>query len=104
MQRIRKGDTVQVVAGDERDSRGTVHRVVPGQNRVVVEGINIVKKHQKPRPPARQAGIIEVEAPVHLSNVLPVCVRCDTGVRVGFRTLEDGSKVRYCKKCGENLV
>lgn len=105
MNKIRRGDTVQVVAGDERGSRGTVHSVLPGERRVVVEGINIIKKHQRRTGRVRtQTGIIEREAPIRISNVAFVCPRCDRAVRVGLRILEDGSKVRYCKRCDESVV
>lgn len=105
MARVRKGDTVEVIAGDERGNRGVVHAVLPKEGRVVIEGINIIKKHQRPTGRVRtQTGIIEREGPLHLSNVRPVCPKCDRGVRVGYRRLEDGSMVRYCKRCGENVV
>ena len=97
MNRIRKGDTVVVMVGKDRGRQGTVLRMLP-DNRVVVEGLNLVKKHTKPNPQAGlQGGIIEREAPLNLSNVQiynPTTQRPD---RVGFRTLEDGKKVRFFK-------
>ena len=84
--------------------RGTVQRVLPREDRVVVAGINIVKKHQRPVRAGRgevQAGIIEFEAPLNISNVMLVCSRCDELTRVGFARQEDGRKVRVCKICGE---
>ncbi len=103
MRRIRKGDTVEVISGDDRGIRGTVHRVIPKKDRVVVSGVNLVKKHQRPRPTGgrmqAQAGIIEFEAPIHISNVMLVCPQCDQRTRVRFERLEDGKKVRVCKKC-----
>ena len=108
MRKIKKGDTVEIISGDDRGpsgdpTRGTVHRVIPKKDRVVVSGINIVKKHQRPRPTGgrlqTQAGIIEFEAPIHVSNVMLVCPQCDRPTRVGFQVLEDGEKVRVCKKC-----
>ena len=100
--RVKKGDTVEILTGDEKKQRGTVHAVLPKENRVVVAGHNIVKKHQKAAAQRvrTQTGIIEKEAPMDLSNVAPVCRQCDKPVRVGFR-MEDGRKVRYCRKCGE---
>jgi len=101
--RIKQGDTVEVISGNDRDLRGVVQRILPKDDRVVVSGINIVKKHQRPIRAGRrevQAGIIEFEAPVHLSNVMLVCPRCDQRTRVGF-TVQDEQKVRVCKQCGE---
>lgn len=101
MFRVRKGDTVEVISGDEKGARGTVHQVLPKQNRVIVSGVNLIKKHQRPTGRVRtQAGIIEREAPLHLSNVAPVCKNCDRWTRVGFQVTPDGTKVRICKRCG----
>lgn len=104
--RIKRGDTVEVVSGDDQRLRGAVQRVLPKESRVVVSGINIVKKHQRPIRAGRsqvQPGIIEFEAPIHISNVMLVCPRCDQPTRVGFTRLEDGRKVRVCKRCGEAI-
>ncbi|HET92400.1 MAG TPA: 50S ribosomal protein L24 [Chloroflexi bacterium] len=111
MAKIKKGDTVEVISGDARFSdqpgrgvRGTVQWVTPKSDRVVVSGINVVKKHQRAVRAGRtqvQAGIIEFEAPIHISNVMLVCPRCDERTRVGYTWLEDGRKVRLCKQCGE---
>ena len=99
--RVKKGDTVQILSGDERGQRGTVHAVQPKEEKVVVAGHNLIKKHQKPTGQVRtQAGIIEREAPMNLSNVAPVCRKCDRPARIGFR-MEDGRKVRFCRRCGE---
>jgi large subunit ribosomal protein L24 len=104
MNKIQKGDTVEVISGNDRWRRGTVHRLIPQDDRVVVSGVNLVKKHQRPMPTGgrmqTQAGIIEFEAPIHISNVMLVCPHCDLPTRVGFEFLEDGDKVRVCKKCG----
>ena len=100
MAKIKKGDTVEVISGNDRLLRGTVQWVFPHDNRVVVSGVNIVKKHQRPMRAGRgqiQPGVIEFEAPVHISNVMLVCPRCDERTRVGYTRLEDGSKVRVCK-------
>ena len=98
---VRRGDTVGVIAGRERGKRGKVLRVIPEKSRVLVEKVNMVKKHQRPTQKLRQGGIIEREGALHLSNVLLVCSRCDRPVRVGTRALADGRKVRVCKRCGE---
>ena len=103
MRRIRKGDTVEGISGNDRGKRGTVHRLIPKKDRVVVSGVRLVKKHQRPMPTGgrmqTQAGIIEFEAPIHLSNVLLVCPQCDQRTRVAFQRLEDGGKARVCRKC-----
>ena len=104
MAKIKKGDTVEVISGNDRLLRGTVQWVFPKDNLVVVSGINIVKKHQRPMRAGRgqiQPGVIEFEAPVHISNVMLVCPRCDERTRVGYTRLEDGGKVRVCKRCKE---
>jgi len=100
---VRRGDTVAVIAGKERGKRGKVLRVLTGDGRVVVEKVNVVKKHQRPTQKLRQGGIIEREGALHLSNVLLVCGRCDRPVRIGIKELADGRKVRVCKRCGEPL-
>ncbi len=106
MQRIKKGDTVEVIAGKDKGVRGQVLRVIPKENRVVVERVNVVKKHQRPVRAGRgqvQPGIIEFEAPIHLSNVMLVCTQCNERTRVGYRVTEDGMKVRVCRKCGADI-
>ncbi|MBX6378386.1 MAG: 50S ribosomal protein L24 [Clostridia bacterium] len=101
---VKKGDVVYVLSGKDRGKQGKVIRVIPDSRRVVVEGVNIVKRHVRARPPrVMQAGIIEQEAPIHASNVLPVCSACGRPTRVGRMVLEDGSRVRRCKRCGEVL-
>ena len=100
--KVRRDDTVEVLAGKDKGKRGKVREVRPDERRVVVADVNIVKKHMKPgRSRARQAGIIDIEAPLAISNVAVVCTKCDRPTRVGARVLDDGSKVRVCKKCGE---
>lgn len=103
MAKIRKDDIVLVIAGKDRGMRGRVRQVWPRENRVVVEGVNVAKHHLKPRGMARQAGIVEMEAPLDISNVMLVCDKCDSPTRVGMRYLDDGRKVRYCKSCGEPI-
>jgi len=98
---VRKGDTVVVVAGKDRGKRGRVLRVIPDKSRVVVERINMVKKHQRPTQKLRQGGIIEREGPIHLSNVMLVDPTGDKPTRIGMRALSDGRKVRVARKSGE---
>ena len=98
---VRKGDTVVVVAGKERGKRGRVLRVIPDKNRVVVERINMIKKHQRPTQKLRQGGIIEREGAIHLSNVMLVDPQNDKPTRVGVRSLTDGKKARVAHKSGE---
>lgn len=100
--KIKSGDTVQVISGDEKGSRGTVRVVMPRKNRVIVSGVNLVRKHQRRTPNMRtDPGIIEMEAPIHISNVMLVCPHCDRPTRVGYQFTEEGTKVRVCKKCHE---
>jgi large subunit ribosomal protein L24 len=104
--RVKRGDTVEVIGGDERGARGVVQRVYPNKQRVVVQGINVVKKHQRPVQAGRgqvRAGIIEFEAPIHLSNVMLVCPGCDERTRVGYSEREGGNRVRVCKQCGADV-
>ena len=105
MRRIRKDDQVQVMAGKDAGKTGRVVKLFEDRDRVLVEGVNYVKKHQRiqsQRGGAQEGGIIETEAPVHLSNVMPVCPSCDRPTRVGFVYESEGdrrSKVRACKRC-----
>ncbi len=99
--KIRKGDEVLVITGKDKGKRGKVLRVIRKENRVVVEGVNIIKKHVKPRGMGQPGGIIQQEAPIHISNVMLICTKCGRPTRVGFRILEDKTKVRICKKCKE---
>lgn len=102
--RIRRDDLVEVITGKDRGKRGKVRRVLVKDSRAIVADINIAKRHVKPgRRGARQAGIIDLEVPVHLSNLMPVCGKCSRPTRVGHRQLEDGTRVRYCKRCGEQM-
>ena len=101
MRKIRRDDAVEVISGNHKGSRGRVLRVLPGE-KVVVSGVNLVKVHQR-RTATSDGGIIEREAPIHISNVALVCPACDTATRVGIRVQEDGSRARYCKRCGESI-
>jgi large subunit ribosomal protein L24 len=100
---VRRGDVVGVITGRERGKRGKVLRVLTDKGRVVVEHVNMIKRHQRPTQKLRQGGIIEREGPLALSNVLLVCSRCDRPVRTGITVLADGRKVRTCKRCGEPI-
>jgi large subunit ribosomal protein L24 len=98
---VRKGDTVIVVAGKERGKRGRVLRVIPEKSRVVVERINMIKKHQRPTQRVRQGGIIEREGSIHLSNVMLIDPTSGKPTRIGRRELSDGKRVRFARKSGE---
>jgi large subunit ribosomal protein L24 len=100
---VRKGDTVMVVAGKERGKKGKVLRVIPEKGRVVVERVNMIKKHQRPTQKVRQGGIIEREGSIHLSNVMLLDPNSDRPTRVGMRALADGKKVRVARRSGEML-
>jgi large subunit ribosomal protein L24 len=105
MQRVRKDDRVKVITGKDRGKEGRVIRVLPEADRVLVEGVNYVKKHERIRQTqrgAQEGGIIETEAPIHVSNVQPICPSCGEGVRVGYRLTDESdrrSKVRVCRQC-----
>jgi len=101
--KLRRDDQVMVVAGKDKGKTGRITRVVTGKAAVVVEQVNVVKRHQKPSARYKHGGIIEKEAPIAISNVMMLCVKCKGPVRVGRRFLDDGRKVRYCKKCSEVL-
>jgi large subunit ribosomal protein L24 len=100
---LKKNDLVMVVSGKERGKSGRVLRVFPQKNRIIIEKINFIKKHTRPSGQTKQGGIIEREAPVHISNVMVICEKCNLPVRVGKKILDDGKKVRMCRKCGEIL-
>jgi len=104
MQRVRKGDTVEVLSGDERGQRGQVHAVLPKESRVLVSGINLVKKHQRRTGNVKtQTGIIEFEAPVHLSNLAYADPKDGKPTKVGFKVKDDGSRVRVAKRSGAEI-
>ena len=97
---IRKNDNVLVIGGKDRGKRGRVLKVVPAKNRLVVEGVNMIKRHTKPNPGKNiKGGIVEREASLNASNVQIVCPACNTPTRIGNRRLDDGSRVRVCRKC-----
>lgn len=100
---VKTGDRVEVLAGKDKGKRGKILRTLPTDNRVIVEGVNIIKKHQRPTQQNPQGGIIDKEAAIHVSNVNLVCPKCRKSSRTGKKILADGSKVRYCKTCSEVL-
>jgi large subunit ribosomal protein L24 len=100
--RVRKNDTVMVIAGRDRGKTGKVLRVLPEQRRVIVERLNLVKRHTKPRGAASPGGILEKEAPLDVSNLMVFCDNCNAPVRVGFK-LSPAGKSRICRRCGESL-
>jgi large subunit ribosomal protein L24 len=100
---IRKNDSVMVIAGKERGKTGKVLRVVRDKDALIIERLNLVKRHTRPRGPQQPGGIVEKEAPVHASNVMIMCDKCNAPVRIGRKTLGDGKKIRVCRRCGEAL-
>ena len=101
--KIRKEDNVLVINGKDRGKKGKVRFVYPKKNRILVEGVNMIKTHSRARQQVRQAGLIEREATISLSNVMLICTRCNKPVRIGFRILDDGRKVRICRLCKEAI-
>ncbi len=99
MRNVKKGDRVKVIAGDDRGKVGKVLRVLPEKGRVLVEGVNMMTKHQRPTQTVRQPGIIKREAPFHVSNVAVVCPECSVPTRIATAVV-DGTKLRRCRKCG----
>jgi large subunit ribosomal protein L24 len=101
--RIKKNDKVMVIAGKEKGKVGKVLKSFPEKNRVIVEKVNYIKRHTRPGGKASQGGIIEKEAPLHVSNVMLICGKCTDPVRIGYQKQPDGKTIRVCKKCGEIL-
>ena len=100
---IRSKDTVVVITGKDKGKKGKITAAFPKTGKVVVEGVNMVTKHQKARNAMQPGGIVHKEAPIDASNVMLVCPKCKKGVRVGYSVLENGTKVRVCKKCGASI-
>ena len=98
---VKRGDIVKVISGKDKGKEGKVLTALPEEGKVIVEGVAMVKKHQKARMQGQESGIISKEAAIDASNVLRVCSKCGKAARTGVKILEDGSKVRYCKKCEE---
>ncbi len=99
--RLKKGDEVVVLSGKDVGRRGTISRVIPNADKVIVDGINMVKRHTKPRGQVMQGGIIDKEMPIHISNVALWCKDCGR-TRIGYHIAEDGTKRRICRKCGSD--
>ena len=98
---VKKNDMVMIIAGKEKGKSGKVARVFPEKGRLTVEGLNVVKRHTRPSRTNQDGGIVEKEAPLDASNVLLLCGACGKAARTGIRVLEDGRKIRFCKKCNE---
>lgn len=98
---VKKNDTVVVIAGREKGKKGRVLSVYPQKDKLLIEKINIIKKHMKPTRKQTQGGIIEKEAPIHISNIMLICPKCNKPTRIGNSILQDGRKLRMCKKCRE---
>jgi large subunit ribosomal protein L24 len=103
MRKIKRDDMVLVVAGKDRGKQGQVRQVLPDRDRAIVQGVNMVKRHMRPQAMGTQAGIIEKEAPIHISNLRVVCKSCSRPTRVHIRIRKDGVKVRVCRRCGEDI-
>jgi large subunit ribosomal protein L24 len=99
--KIKKDDNVLVVSGKDKGKKGKVRFAYPEKNRIMVEGVNMIKKHAKAKAQVRQAGIIEREAPISVAAVMLLCSKCNKPARVGYRILQDGRKARFCRACGE---
>ena len=99
--KIKKNDTVLVITGKDKGKKGKVRFAYPENSRVMVEGVNMIKKHAKAKAQVRQAGIIEREAPISVADVMLICSKCNKPTRVGYRILQDGRKARFCHACGE---
>ena len=103
MQKIRKGDIIQAVTGKDKGKKGKVIQVFPARKRALVEGINLAKKHKRQTRQDQQGGIVSIEMPISLGNIMLVCKHCDRATRVGFSVLKDGTKSRICKSCKEAI-
>ena len=100
---IKRGDNVKVISGKDKGKEGKVLTAIPEEGKVIVEGVAMVKRHQKARAQGQESKIIEKEAAINASNVMRICPACGKAARTGIKVLEDGSKARYCKKCLETF-
>jgi large subunit ribosomal protein L24 len=100
---IRKNDSVMVIAGRERGKTGKVLRVLPDKDAAIIERVNLIKRHTRPKGPQQPGGIVEKEASIHASNLMVMCDKCNAPVRIGRKILADGKKIRICRRCGEAL-
>jgi large subunit ribosomal protein L24 len=103
MNKIKRNDNVLVLSGKDKGKQGQVRRVMPKEGRALVTGLNLVKRHRRPRSANETGGIIEMEAPLHLSKLMVVCPNCGKASRIGIRQKADGKRFRYCKKCESEL-
>ncbi len=101
--KLKKGDHVRVIAGKDVGKEGPITRVITDTDRVIVDGVNVAKRHQRAQGQTMQGGIIDKDMPIHVSNVAIVCQGCDKPTRIGYRFEDDGTKVRVCRKCGKDL-
>lgn len=101
MFKLRKNDVVQVIKGKDNGKKGRVLKILFGQKRIIIEGINLVKKHKRQTRQDQQGGIVSIELPISLSNVMYLCKKCNRPVRLGFAVLKDNTKARICKSCKE---
>lgn len=100
---VKTGDTVKVISGAEKGKQGKVVAVSPKEGKLIIEGVNVVSKHVKPRQMGQEGGIVKTEGAMYASKVMIVCPKCNNATRIGHKIAEDGTKVRICKKCGETL-
>ncbi|MCH6544469.1 MAG: 50S ribosomal protein L24 [Candidatus Binatia bacterium] len=101
--KLRKNDNVMIIAGKERGTTGKILKVLSEKDRAIIERLNLVKRHTKPRGPQQPGGILEKEASIHISNLMLMCDRCNAPIRFGHKVLGDGKKVRICRRCGETI-
>ncbi len=101
--KLRKNDNVMIIAGKERGTTGKILKVLSEKDRAIIERLNLVKRHTKPRGPQQPGGILEKEASIHVSNLMLMCDRCNAPIRFGHKVLGDGKKVRICRRCGETI-
>ncbi len=100
---VKRGDIVKVIAGKDKGKEGKIITAIPDSGKVIVEGVAVAKRHQKARMQGQESGIIHKEMPIDVSNVMRVCSKCGKAARTGVKVFEDGSKMRYCKKCNAEL-
>ena len=100
---VAKNDTVEIISGEDKGKRGKVLKTFPAKNRIIVEKVNFIKRHTRPTQKNPKGGILEKEAPIHVSNVMVVCPKCGSPTRVSHKRLADGSKERACKQCSEMI-
>jgi large subunit ribosomal protein L24 len=101
--KLNKGDFIQVIHGKDRGKKGRVIRVMPEKGKALVEGINFVKRHSKPKSIDKQGGIVQMEKPINISNIMYFCMKCSKPTRIKSKVLDNGTKLRYCQKCNENV-